>query len=187
MKFITMAHPAQSGSKELRRQAHSHAARVAHARSRRLQVANYMEQKARHPVMQEQARQASNRAMGEQDQASTGRDETTTVVPRTMSGAFEREPLAIFLTSLTDREHFLFSHYVTVVLPYLYYHCPVMQHFAEYNSYMRKNWLRFSSTDVDLLRGFLLAACRHLSMVHPGGRIRERRYSVQAGICSKPS
>lgn len=31
---------------------------------------------------------------------------------------------------------------------------------------MRKNWVLFSSTNTDLLRGFLLAGCRHLSLVH---------------------
>lgn len=31
--------------------------------------------------------------------------------------------------------------------------------------YRRQNWILFSSTEVDLLKGFLLAVCRHLCMV----------------------
>lgn len=53
-----------------------------------------------------------------------------------------------------------------MVIPHLDFHCPVMNHLAEYHAHMRKNWIFFSSTDVDFLQGFLLAACRHLSMVH---------------------
>ncbi|KAI1141735.1 hypothetical protein F5Y05DRAFT_373635 [Hypoxylon sp. FL0543] len=169
MEFINLAHPAQSGSRELRRQAHSHAARTAHARARRLRVIGYMQQKAQDPDMQEPARQSPNRAMDDHERASLSGDETMILAPRPISSSFEQEPLASFLASLTDREHFLFSHYITVVLPYLYYHCPVMQQFADYNNYMRKNWLRYSSADVDLLRGFLLASCRHLSIVHSEG------------------
>ncbi|XXG99422.1 hypothetical protein Hte_005761 [Hypoxylon texense] len=40
-----------------------------------------------------------------------------------------------------------------------------MQYFEDYHDYMRKNWVIFSSTDIDLLKGFLLVSCRHLSMV----------------------
>lgn len=48
----------------------------------------------------------------------------------------------------------------------MYAACPVIKHFAEYSHYMRDNWLLFSSTDIDFLKGFLLASCRHLSLVH---------------------
>ncbi|OTA95549.1 hypothetical protein M434DRAFT_393611 [Hypoxylon sp. CO27-5] len=166
MEFITVAHPAQSRSKNLRRQAHSHAARVAHARVRKLRMAGYTRREADDPDMQERNLQPPNWNTDERIQTSISRDETITLAPRSISGAFEHEPLASFLKSLTNREHFLFSHYIKVVLPYLCGHCPVMQHFAEYNNYMRRNWVFFSSTDVDLLKGFLLASCRHLSMVH---------------------
>ncbi|KAI1410438.1 hypothetical protein F5Y13DRAFT_167771 [Hypoxylon sp. FL1857] len=167
MEFITMVHPAQSGSKELRRQAHSHAARVAHARVRRRRVAGYIHQKAHahDPDMQEQARQSPNRAVDEDAQVMIGCDASMVLAPRSISGAFEHEPMATFLTSLTYREHLLFSHYIKVVLPYMCTHCPVMLNFAEYSNYMRKNWILFSSTDIDLLRGFLLASSRHLSIV----------------------
>ncbi|KAI0138976.1 hypothetical protein F4776DRAFT_617512 [Hypoxylon sp. NC0597] len=166
MEFITMAHPAQSRSRNLRRQAHSHAARVAHARARKVRMLGYMQRKAHDPDMQEGNLQSPNWATEERTQTSISRDETIILAPRSISGAFEHEPLASFLRSLTHREHFLFSHYVKVVVPYMCIHCPVMQHFAEYSNYMRRNWIIFSSTDVDLLKGFLLASCRHLSMVH---------------------
>lgn len=58
---------------------------------------------------------------------------------------------------------------VQVVLPYLNFHCPVLKNMGESGEYMRKNWIFFSSTDTDFLQGFLLAACRHLSMVNLDG------------------
>lgn len=58
---------------------------------------------------------------------------------------------------------------VQVVLPYLNLHCPVLKNVDEPSEYMRKNWIFFSSTDADFLQGFLLAACRHLSMVNLDG------------------
>lgn len=38
------------------------------------------------------------------------RDEITLVLPPNISGAFEHEPLASFLGSLTPREHYMFQH-----------------------------------------------------------------------------
>lgn len=56
-----------------------------------------------------------------------------------------------------------------MVIPYLDFHCPILNRLAEYHAHLRKNWLFFSSTDIHFLKGFLLAACRHLSMVYPDG------------------
>lgn len=43
--------------------------------------------------------------------------------------------------------------------------CPVLAFLGGYHECMRKNWVLMSSTDLDLLRSFLLASCRHLSLV----------------------
>lgn len=156
-----------SSSTKARRQAHSHAARVAHARARRLQVASYMHQKssAGHDSDREESDHQLASWTRQHTRALLSQHETALPAPRTLSGAFEHEPLASFLRSLAPREHFLLSHYVRVVLPYMCAQCPIMQHFTDYHDYMRRNWVIFSSADIDLLKGFLLASCRHLSLV----------------------
>lgn len=41
--------------------------------------------------------------------------------------------------------------------------CPVLNYMGAQNEYMRKNWVLFSSTNPEFLKGHLLAACRHLA------------------------
>lgn len=55
---------------------------------------------------------------------------------------------------------------VNVVVPYLDLHCPVMRHLGGDYHYRKQNWILLASTEIDLLKGFLLAACRHLFIVH---------------------
>ncbi|KAI5459603.1 hypothetical protein BGZ63DRAFT_255019 [Mariannaea sp. PMI_226] len=180
MEFITILHPGQPVSANLRRQAHSHAARVSHARARRLRVATHRRQKdvAATAVAPSTATGETSGAppptqTTEMDvappkrkQYQAQRDETTLFAPGAISSPFRHEPLASFIQSLNTRECYMFDHYIRVVVPYLDHHCPVMQYLGEYHEYIRKNWILLSSTDADLLRGFLLAACRHLSLVH---------------------
>lgn len=53
---------------------------------------------------------------------------------------------------------------VQEIAPLLETQCPVVNHFGQNHDSMRGNWLLFSSTDINLLHGFLLTACRHLSL-----------------------
>ncbi|KZL70448.1 hypothetical protein CT0861_07107 [Colletotrichum tofieldiae] len=94
-------------------------------------------------------------------------DEAAVLLPQALSGAFEHEPLASFLKSLTFEEHFMFSHYVQEIAPNLEAQCPVVNYLGQKYDNIRGNWLLLGSTDINLLRGFLLAACRHLSF-HQG-------------------
>jgi hypothetical protein len=41
-----------------------------------------------------------------------------------------------------------------------------MKHLGGDYHYRKQNWILFSSTEIELLKGFLLAACRHLYIVH---------------------
>ncbi|KAF4467131.1 hypothetical protein FALBO_5989, partial [Fusarium albosuccineum] len=160
MEFITLVHPSQSSSAKSKRKAHSHAARVAHARARRLRMAGFASQNA----IDRESTQKQQDGIQPKHQVALGQDQTT-LAPRYLPGAFEHEPFASFLKSLTPREHYIFNHYVQVVYPYMSAHCPIMQNFREYHAYMRTNWILLSSTDRDLLIGFLLASSRHLSLV----------------------
>ncbi|KAM6511449.1 hypothetical protein FALCPG4_016451 [Fusarium falciforme] len=161
MEFINVRPPVQpSSSAGSSRQIHSHAARTAHARARRLRMANYMREKNNTKASQEIA------AVSTKDkQSSASLDETRPLVPRVIPGAFEHEPLASFIRSLDSKEVFMFDYYVNVVVPYLDLHCPVMKHLGGDYHYRKQNWILFASTEVELLKGFLLAACRHLYIV----------------------
>ncbi|KAH9902144.1 hypothetical protein F4778DRAFT_736448 [Xylariomycetidae sp. FL2044] len=181
MDSILVYDPTKKISASSTRKAHSHAARAAHARTRRLRVAHYTEQKkaaARVEDENSRRRKASERLeTGRQDElVSYTPQGTASELPKSIGGAFEHEPLASFLRSLTQREHFLFDHYVTVVLPDLYLYCSSMRTLSQYHPDMAANWLFFGSTDIEILRGFLLTSCRHLSEI-----CAEREY-VQLAI-----
>ncbi|RSM08473.1 hypothetical protein CDV31_008110 [Fusarium ambrosium] len=162
MEFINVRPLVQSSSSAgSSRQIHSHAARTAHARARRRRMANYMREQNKNKELQEIATIPS-----EYTQPSFDPEETRPPVPRIIPGAFEHEPLASFIRSLDPKEVFMFDHYVNVVVPYLDLHCPVMRHLGGDYHYRKQNWILLASTEVDLLKGFLLAACRHLFIVH---------------------
>lgn len=42
--------------------------------------------------------------------------------------------------------------------------CPIVKYLGKRYEDVRANWILVSSTNVELLSGFLLAGCRHLSM-----------------------
>ncbi|KAF3798180.1 hypothetical protein GCG54_00010526 [Colletotrichum gloeosporioides] len=168
MEFITMVHPAQKDSASLRRQAHSHAARFAHARARERRMVEHTQPKqilenagGDDEVADSEERLSSNW----RNLASFVRNETTPVLPQNISGAFEHEPLASFLGSLKPREHYMFQHYVQVVVPEMLSQCPVLNYMRKHNDHVRNNWVLLNSAHMEFLKGFLLAACRHLSTV----------------------
>lgn len=54
---------------------------------------------------------------------------------------------------------------IKIVMPYLSAHCPIARSLGQYHEYLRRNWIIISSHDAEFIRGFLLAASRHLSVV----------------------
>ena len=118
MEFINTISTEDDGA-TLSRRAHSHAAKAAHARTRRLCMAQYMHQKSTPHMKADDEPQ--NRTKDSENVVSQAQDEckrivsgptsvTTQTLPKSIDGAFEHEPLAGFLRSLSDREHFLFDH-----------------------------------------------------------------------------
>lgn len=102
MEFINVRPSSSAGAS---RQIHSHAARTAHARARRLRMANYMREQNKKKESQELATIPS-----EDTKSSFDRDEARPLVPRIIPGAFEHEPLASFIRSLDPKEVFMFDH-----------------------------------------------------------------------------
>ncbi|KAK4096700.1 hypothetical protein N658DRAFT_435552 [Parathielavia hyrcaniae] len=165
MQFITIAHPSDKDSPHLRRQAHSHAARNAHARVRRIRV-------ARHAAERTASQTAASSTTHSEVCISLARSSAghhpglVSSVPASISSAFEHEPLATFLRSLTSRENYLFNHYIHVVAPTICDRCPILDGLnSEHRQRVRDNWAIMTSTDIEILRGTLLSACRWLSII----------------------
>jgi hypothetical protein len=124
MEFITIVHPSQKNSPRLKRQAHSHAARAAHARARRTRVAAHTaaldstsqkdaSESSPHPkATVPPARKTKSRNMNLGSYLTIQRLglHVSSSVPASIPSAFEHEPLASFLKSLTSREHYLFDY-----------------------------------------------------------------------------
>lgn len=116
MEFITVFDPSQKGSADLSRRAHSHAARVAHARARKIRVEEHMQQKR--IINQKEMphakslveRMQENPSSISREQSLPSQLKTTSSIPLLLPTSFEHEPLASFLRSLTFRERFMFQH-----------------------------------------------------------------------------
>lgn len=122
MEFITLAHPDEKDSASLKRQAHSHAARVAHARARRLRMAAHAKQRTDALKEEAQGKASKNElpmtVTRQTNNQEFSRDPALAItMPKTISGAFEHEPLASFIKSLAPREHFIFDHCESPPLP----------------------------------------------------------------------
>ncbi|KXH34007.1 hypothetical protein CSIM01_02342 [Colletotrichum simmondsii] len=171
MEFIVIVHPNQRRSARLKKQAHAHAARVTHARSRKRQAACHGDQdlniqvegRGRSVILRQQEGEGVSRP--QQDVVET-QHLVEPSIPSTMPGAFEHEPLASFLKSSTAEERMLFFYYGQVMVPNMDLQCPILCYLGENFDHIRRNWLLCGSTDIDLLQGFLLAASRHLSLFH---------------------
>ncbi|KAH7151650.1 hypothetical protein DER46DRAFT_614984, partial [Fusarium sp. MPI-SDFR-AT-0072] len=158
MEFITISHPSQCASADLRRRANSHAARVAHSRNprARLMKDTHEQKKAEHRTVlaQPNTRQTSMKV------------NMVTNIPMSVSSALGHEPLASFLKSLTTRDRFLFDHYVHVVAPQQQQRCTFLSPLSKAQEYVRRNWVFVCSGNIELLKGFLLSAARSLAMLN---------------------
>lgn len=104
MDFITVQHPSQHSAR-VQRQIHAHAARVSHARARLSRVAAYNRQKKIENQDLDKGEEIT-----EHPPPVTDPSTWDVTIPMTVSGAFEHEPLASFLRSLTSWEHSLFEY-----------------------------------------------------------------------------
>lgn len=70
----------------------------------------YRQEMAMTGIRKESSREAESQLGQRLPDTSHDRIEATSSIPATLSGAFEHEPLASFLKTLTSTEHFMFSH-----------------------------------------------------------------------------
>lgn len=121
MEFISIVNPGEERAASSRK-IHSHAAKVAHARSRRLRMAQYIEKNAKTVTEGDETPRNQPQNSGCVLEArervrwmsSSRRPDRTQMLPKSIDGAFEHEPLAGFLSTLTAKEHFLFNHCTSV-------------------------------------------------------------------------
>lgn len=113
MEFIVIVHPNQRRSTRLKKQAHAHAARVTHARSRKRQAACHgdqgpniqVESRGRSVILRQREGEGMSRP---QQDVVESQHLVEPSIPSTIPGAFEHEPLASFLKSSTAEERMLF-------------------------------------------------------------------------------
>ncbi|KAF4964767.1 hypothetical protein FSARC_7366 [Fusarium sarcochroum] len=153
------------------RRAHSHAARVAHARARRQRVAEYMEQKKEEDAKSDSSSnsEGNNQTKSQEKPklALTSQRKISPSIPGTIFGDVQPDGILKFLHSLSPVQQVLFNHYVQILLPFQVTHCPVILGTQEKFMNIRNNWIFFAASDPVILSGFLLAACRYLSQVEP--------------------
>ncbi|RAK90810.1 hypothetical protein BO79DRAFT_169836 [Aspergillus costaricaensis CBS 115574] len=142
----------------------SHAARSAHARVRHRRMTEYQAQKR-----------------GRRDT----RDSVFSIYPSfrdsvspgvvTILSADRRDPFHCFARGLNSLEHFLFDHYVSVVIPLM--RCNESAIF--FAQRMIRLWVPTAITESSLLDIILLAACRHLSIAYGQGSQEQQRIFQQ--------
>ncbi|KAE9376189.1 hypothetical protein N431DRAFT_556396 [Stipitochalara longipes BDJ] len=152
IQFIDLAHPAAPAAAESQRRAHSHAARVAHAKTRRLRTIKY---------------QADRNA---ESSCHNAFKMNMDVVPSPlgMLVSHRRDPFGSLTGPLKPIEHFLLDHYMSAVIPRMRVYCSIVWGGpVSYLDHLADEWVGFAQTDMGLLSGLFLAASRHLSENHP--------------------
>ncbi|OBS24715.1 hypothetical protein FPOA_05255 [Fusarium poae] len=158
MNFIIVSNPGQRASAKTTRRVHSHAARIAHAKTRRRDVAEYNSIKTGR-------KKDDIRGVSTPKYTKEQSEQSSIAVPRILSGDFQSDGICRFRQHLSSMEHFVFNHYIQTVLPAQISYCPVVMGLKEKVMDIRSHWMSFVASDPIILRGFLLAACRHLSLV----------------------
>ncbi|CEJ53826.1 hypothetical protein PMG11_00167 [Penicillium brasilianum] len=140
-----------SGTQQ-RKLAHSHAARSAHAKARRLRTIQYQAQKR----SAKQSDPAENC-----DEEGSPIEFPTSQIIRNLP-ADRKDPFMSFATPLKPVEEMLFDHYVTVIVPLMRCEEPTL----EFTERMTRTWVPLARTDASLLDIIFLLSSRHLSAIN---------------------
>lgn len=106
MQFITVTNPGQPASAKTTRKAHSHAARVAHARTRKQRMVDYHDQKRQQTA---KGHDEPYNLSPKLTIPSTSVLQKSTSVPFTLPGDFQPSNIIYFIKSLSPFEHSIFS------------------------------------------------------------------------------
>lgn len=178
IQFIVVSDPTNATSTNSLQKAHSHAARIAHARVRLERTAGYNARKSYKAdvSVEDQGRHKSKSGPAPRLQLQLRS------VPSLLGSlsADRRDPFNSFVTGLSHIECFLLDHCrpllprspncmrltfyadAQVVVPTLNIQCRNLTNLGESAERMLREWVRLALTDTVVLQGILLAACRHL-------------------------
>ncbi|KFY51226.1 hypothetical protein V496_08885 [Pseudogymnoascus sp. VKM F-4515 (FW-2607)] len=162
-----MSHQGSVVSAEEQRRANSHAARIAHAKARRLRTIEFQASKAI------QAPMGSQEVEDQTIVAASGvvqpiLDDTVEIEqsilpsPASLLASDRKDPFESFGRPFKPVEHFLLDYYVKVVIPHMDEKCNKLVDSQKYVNLMTGEWVRLTLTNVGTQCGIFLAACRHL-------------------------
>ncbi|KAF2449261.1 hypothetical protein P171DRAFT_516997 [Karstenula rhodostoma CBS 690.94] len=160
IQFIVVSDPTNATSTNSPQKAHSHAARIAHARTRLARTAEY---NARRSYKADVPVDDKDRYQSKSGSATRLQLQLRSVPsPLRSMSADRRDPFNSSATDLSPIECFLLDHYAQVVVPTLNIQCRNLKDLGESTERMLREWVRLALTDAVILQGILLAACRHL-------------------------
>ncbi|KAL4882114.1 hypothetical protein BJY04DRAFT_49382 [Aspergillus karnatakaensis] len=136
--------------------ARSHAARAAHAKTRRQRIIQYQNQKAQDRDRDQESENLSHRSSGS---------------PTNLLSHHRRDPFHAQARSLNPTEEFLIDHYITAIVPAMT--CNTF----DPAFYMRavKAWVPYILTTPGLPDTLLLASSRHLSLNYPAQQQQQQQ------------
>ncbi|KAH6989892.1 hypothetical protein EDB80DRAFT_653703 [Ilyonectria destructans] len=152
VQFINASHPRDVISAEAKKKIRSHVAKDIHA-----------SRHSRNRYMGE----ASNRYNNQVEERELAEPNVPLPAPECLLSSSRKDPFQSFARPVTEMEHFLIDHYVTIVIPNSSSYCNHGDAETLFLSGMKSHWLPLVFSDVGLLCGLLLAACRHLLIAGP--------------------
>ncbi|KAH8658581.1 hypothetical protein BGZ61DRAFT_371134 [Ilyonectria robusta] len=144
VQFINASHPRDVTSAEAKKKIRSHVAKDIHA-----------------------SRHSRNRYDSQVEERESAELNVPLPAPECLLSSSRKDPFQSFARPVTEMEHFLIDHYVTIVIPNASSYCDHGDAEALFLTGMRSHWLPLAFSDVGLLCGLLLAACRHLLIAGP--------------------
>lgn len=170
VQFINASHPRDAISTEAKKKIRSHVAKDIHA-----------SRHSRNRYMGE----ASNRYDNQVEERELAELNVPLPAPECLLSSSRKDPFQSFARPVTEMEHFLIDHCtghetfrryeaylmcpldVTIVIPKSSSYCNHGDAETLFLSGMKSHWLPLVFSDVGLLCGLLLAACRHLLIAGP--------------------
>ncbi|KAK3348917.1 hypothetical protein B0T25DRAFT_609223 [Lasiosphaeria hispida] len=157
IQFIYLENEDGTASVASRKTARSYAARESHARARRERMTKYEDAKRR-----EAKRFAAESAS-----------------PGTLFSAAPTDPFASAARPISTFEHYLLSHYVSVVIGRGSFSTRTFPTPEAYLWGIKTEWVTLALTDPGMLNGILISACRSLHSLHGGGPHRYLEYALR--------
>ncbi|KAH8588157.1 hypothetical protein B0O99DRAFT_677626 [Bisporella sp. PMI_857] len=164
IQFVSSCYPGNAMSTEMQRKVHSHAARTAHFKARRLCMIEYQASKTRQTP--EPSKVLEERGISPSDLLSTvdvvETEKPVLPSPVSLLNSDRKDPFNVLARSLGPIEHFLLDHYIRAVIPCMSNNCNELRNSAKFRDLMTREWAPLTLANIGSLSGAFLSACRHL-------------------------